>query len=86
MPTLLGDYRDEVVVWDPQELWIYTQDDGSKEGKLYNPVGTRSIIFQIPRQLFHCPTGARPPNLGVIQSQRIPLSSRPSSHDSCFDQ
>lgn len=35
---ITGDCRDEVVVWDPHELWVYTQDDGPKEGKLYNPV------------------------------------------------
>jgi hypothetical protein len=35
---LTGDCRDEVVAWDQNELWIYTQDDGSKTGKLYRPV------------------------------------------------
>jgi hypothetical protein len=34
---ITGDCRDEVIVWDPRELWVYTQDDGPKEGKLYNP-------------------------------------------------
>jgi hypothetical protein len=33
-----GDCRDEIVVWDPWELWIYTQDDNPKQGKLYRPV------------------------------------------------
>jgi len=33
-----GDCRDEVVVWDQNELWIYTQDDGPKPGRLYKPV------------------------------------------------
>jgi rhamnogalacturonan endolyase len=32
-----GDCRDEVVVWDPYELWIYTQDDNPKRGQLYKP-------------------------------------------------
>jgi len=32
-----GDCRDEVVVWDPYELWIYTQDDNPKQGRLYKP-------------------------------------------------
>ena len=32
-----GDCRDEVVVWDPYELWIYTQDDNPKTGRLYKP-------------------------------------------------
>ena len=33
-----GDCRDEVVVWDQNELWVYTQDDGPKTGRLYKPV------------------------------------------------
>jgi rhamnogalacturonan endolyase len=33
-----GDCRDEVVVWDPHEIWVYTQDDNPKPGKLYKPV------------------------------------------------
>jgi len=32
-----GDCRDEVVVWDPYELWVYTQDDNPKRGRLYAP-------------------------------------------------
>ena len=32
-----GDCRDEVVVWDPYELWVYTQDDNPKQGRLYRP-------------------------------------------------
>jgi len=35
---LTGDCRDEVVVWDPYEIWVYTQDDNPKNGKLYKPV------------------------------------------------
>jgi hypothetical protein len=32
-----GDCRDEVIVWDPAEVWVYTQDDNPKQGKLYKP-------------------------------------------------
>jgi hypothetical protein len=36
---LTGDCRDELVIWDENEIWIYTQDDnGRKPGKLYQPV------------------------------------------------
>lgn len=35
---MTGDCRDEVVVWDPYELWIYTQDDNPQKGKLYKPL------------------------------------------------
>jgi len=34
---ITGDCRDEVVVWDPHEIWVYTQDDNPKPGKLYKP-------------------------------------------------
>ena len=36
--NITGDCRDEVVVWDTHEIWVYTQDDGPRDGKLYNPV------------------------------------------------
>lgn len=35
---LTGDCRDEVVVWDQNEIWVYTQDDNPRSGKLYKPV------------------------------------------------
>ncbi len=35
---ITGDCRDEVVVWNPHELWVYTQDDGPRDGRLYKPV------------------------------------------------
>ncbi|HQE84026.1 MAG TPA: hypothetical protein PLM14_13575 [Candidatus Hydrogenedentes bacterium] len=35
---LTGDCRDEIVVWDPYEVWLYTQDDNPKSGRLYRPV------------------------------------------------
>ena len=33
-----GDCRDEVVVWDPHRMWVYTQEDSPKTGRLYRPV------------------------------------------------
>jgi hypothetical protein len=30
---LTGDCRDEIVVWNPRELWVYTQDDSPKTGR-----------------------------------------------------
>ncbi|MFO1021800.1 MAG: hypothetical protein U0903_14060 [Planctomycetales bacterium] len=32
-----GDCRDELIVWDPFELWVYTQSDAPLAGKLYKP-------------------------------------------------
>jgi rhamnogalacturonan endolyase len=34
---MTGDCRDEIVVWDPFELWVYTQQDNPKKGQLYKP-------------------------------------------------
>jgi len=34
---ITGDCRDEIVVWDPFELWVYTQHDSPKAGRLYKP-------------------------------------------------
>jgi rhamnogalacturonan endolyase len=35
---ITGDCRDEIVVWNPNEIWVYTQSDNPKKGKLYNPI------------------------------------------------
>jgi rhamnogalacturonan endolyase len=32
-----GDCRDELVAWDPWEIWVYTQSDSPKSGRLYKP-------------------------------------------------
>jgi hypothetical protein len=34
---ITGDCRDEVVVWDPKQIWVYTQSDNPKPGRLYRP-------------------------------------------------
>jgi len=34
---LTGDCRDEIVVWDVNELWVYTQSDNPLKGRLYCP-------------------------------------------------
>ena len=34
---ITGDCRDEIVVWDAYEMWVYTQDNNPKSGKLYKP-------------------------------------------------
>jgi len=34
---LYGDARDEILVWDDRELWIYSQDDNPRMGKTYSP-------------------------------------------------
>jgi len=42
---ITGDCRDEVVVWNPDEIWVYTQEDNPKPGKLYKPV--RNELYNI---------------------------------------
>lgn len=34
---LTGDARDEIILWDSHELWIYTQDDNPRMGNTYSP-------------------------------------------------
>jgi len=35
---ITGDCRDEIVIWNPDEIWVYTQSDNPKKGKLYKPI------------------------------------------------
>ena len=35
---ITGDCRDEIVVWDAGEMWVYTQDNNPKSGTLYKPI------------------------------------------------
>lgn len=35
---ITGDCRDEIVVWDPYEMWVYTQHDSPRQGRLYKPL------------------------------------------------
>ncbi len=35
---ITGDCRDEIVVWNPDEIWVYTQDNNPLTGRLYKPV------------------------------------------------
>ena len=32
-----GDSRDELIVWDPFELWVYTQGDAPRVERPYQP-------------------------------------------------
>jgi rhamnogalacturonan endolyase len=35
---LTGDQRDEIVLWDQERVWIYTQDRPFKGDRIYAPV------------------------------------------------
>jgi hypothetical protein len=34
---LTGDARDEIILWDQEEVWIYTQDRPFEGEKIYAP-------------------------------------------------
>ncbi len=34
--NITGDYRDEIVAWDPNSIWVYTQVNNPQGRKLYN--------------------------------------------------
>ena len=34
---ITGDCRDEIVVWNQDEIWVYTQNDNPLSGRLYQP-------------------------------------------------
>ena len=34
---MTGDPRDEIIVWDPERIWIYTQSDSFEGDKIYAP-------------------------------------------------
>ena len=36
--NITGDYRDEIVVWDPNSIWIYTQKSNPQSERLYKPI------------------------------------------------
>ena len=35
---LTGDQRDEVILWDTREVWIYTQDRPFTGKRIYDPI------------------------------------------------
>ena len=42
---ITGDCRDEIVVWNPNELWVYTQDN--------NPLKTKDIYRPVRNPLYN---------------------------------
>jgi len=46
---LTGDARDELLVWDLKQLWIYTQDDNPRMGNTYSP--SRNPLYN--HSLYH---------------------------------
>lgn len=52
---LTGDARDEVLVWDREELWIYTQDDNPRMGNTYAPHRAPSYRYSSHRMTLSLP-------------------------------
>jgi hypothetical protein len=44
---LTGDARDELIVWDTREMWIYTQEDNPRMGNTYAPRRTPLYNFSM---------------------------------------
>ncbi|MEX0988177.1 MAG: hypothetical protein WD052_11935 [Bacteroidales bacterium] len=42
---LTGDARDEIVTWDINEIWVYTQEDNTRQGRIYNPLRNRPYNY-----------------------------------------
>ncbi len=34
---ITGDYRDEIITWNQQAIWVYTQSENIRQGKIYYP-------------------------------------------------
>jgi rhamnogalacturonan endolyase len=34
---LTGDARDEIITWNQNEIWVYTQEDNNRQGRIYKP-------------------------------------------------
>ncbi len=54
---LTGDCRDEIVVWDPYELWVYTQDDNPKPGGSTSRAGIPCTTARTTRRPSRCRAG-----------------------------
>ena len=48
---LTGDQRDEIVLWDQERVWIYTQDRPFKGDEIYAPIAqSRLQRIELPDQ------------------------------------
>ncbi len=53
---LTGDARDEIILWDPHELWIYTQEDNPRLGNTFAPRRTPLYNYSM-HQMMHSTPG-----------------------------
>ncbi len=56
--NVTGDERDEIIVWDQDPVWIYTQDRPFKGKRMYQPSATRCTTIRTTAQQFRSPDGS----------------------------
>jgi hypothetical protein len=61
-----GDARDEIILWDEQSVWIYTQDGPAPKGRLYAPLrnptyNDSNYRANISLPAWKSPAGDKPP-------------------------
>jgi rhamnogalacturonan endolyase len=52
---LTGDARDEIILWDPHELWIYTQEDNPRLGNTFAPRRTPLYNYSMHQMMRSTP-------------------------------
>ena len=52
---LTGDARDELVVWDQTQLWIYTQNDNPRMGNTYAPARNPLFNYSVYHMTYSFP-------------------------------
>jgi hypothetical protein len=50
-----GDARDELLVWDPFELWVYTQSNSPRTERMYRPIRNPQYNFSNYQATFSLP-------------------------------
>ena len=80
---MTGDARDEVVLWDEQSVWIYTQDGPPPKGRLYAPLrnptyNDSNYRANISLPGWKSPAGDKPPAAAsIIAAVGFPRSRGP---------
>jgi rhamnogalacturonan endolyase len=57
---LTGDARDEVVLWDTDRVWIYTQDGPPPAGRVTRPCATPTTTTPTTARTSRCRAGSSP--------------------------
>ena len=72
---ITGDCRDEVVVWNPDEIWVYTQDDNPGKGQVIQTGEKPAVqLFKLPD--YGQPSGMVNGGVGVQAKSKKKASGR----------